>query len=102
MLPISNSGVYCMQTNVTEVLKERQGTHGDFAENAKCSQELKSIVYEHGQELMPPIAREALDNICQKMSRIITGSWSHADSWVDIAGYATLVAKYLEDQHGAS
>jgi len=91
-----------MQTNVTEVLKERQGTHGDFAENAKCSQALKAELYNHGEQLMPPIAREALDNICQKMSRIITGNWQHADSWVDIAGYATLVAEYLEKQDGQS
>ena len=100
--PLFNHGVHIMQTNVETVLAERQNTHGSFLENATCSQELKGVVYEHGQELIPPIAREALDNICQKMSRIITGNPNHADSWVDIAGYATLVAKDLEKQDGAS
>jgi hypothetical protein len=92
-----------MQTNVTEILAERQGTHGDFHENAKCSQELKSIVYEYGTnnpDLFSSVQREALDNICQKMSRIITGNPNHIDSWVDIAGYATLAAKDIE--RGAS
>jgi len=89
-------------TDVNAVLKERQGTHGSFLENATCSQELKEIIDGRGDELLPPIAREALHNICQKISRIVTGNWQHTDSWVDIAGYATLVAKYLEDQHGAS
>ena len=102
MLPISNSGVYCMQTNVTEVLAKRQGTHGNFLQNADCSQALKEIIDGHGDELLPPIAREALHNICQKISRIVTGNWQHTDSWVDIAGYATLVAKYLEKQDGQS
>ena len=94
-----------MQTNVAEVLKERQGTHGSFTENAKCSQELKSIVYEYGTdnpELFSSVQREALDNICQKMARIITGNPNHVDSWVDIAGYATLAVKDLEKQNGAS
>ena len=89
-----------MQTNVAEVLKERQGTHGDFAKNAKCSQELKSIVSEFGMdnpELFSSVQREALDNICQKMSRIITGNPNHVDSWVDIAGYATLAARDIEN-----
>jgi len=91
-----------METNVTKVLAERQNTHGSFLENAACSQALKDVVFEHGEQLMPPIAREALDNICQKMSRIITGNWEHIDSWVDLAGYATLVARHLENRDGAS
>ena len=94
-----------METNVTKVLAERQNTHGDFAKNAKCSQELKGIVSEFGTdnpELFSSVQREALDNICQKMSRIITGNPNHTDSWVDIAGYATLAARDLEDRDGAS
>lgn len=100
MPPNFNYGVYDMQTNVTEVLAERQGTHGDFRENAHCSQELKYIVLAHGNDLLTAVQREALDNICQKMSRIITGNPNHVDSWVDIAGYATLAAKDIE--RGAS
>jgi len=86
-----------METNVTAVLAERSHTHGDFAENAKCSQHLKSVVFEHGNMLLTPVQREALDNICQKMSRIITGNPNHKDSWVDIAGYATLAAREIPD-----
>ena len=84
-----------METN--EILAERGKTHGDFAENAVCSQNLKAIVYGHGCELLTPVQREALDNICQKISRIITGNPNHKDSWVDIAGYATLAAREIPD-----
>jgi hypothetical protein len=41
--------------------------------------------------------REALDMIAHKIARIINGDPDYADSWVDIAGYATLVSERLKD-----
>jgi hypothetical protein len=84
-----------METNVNTVLAEREGTHGSFAANAKCSQELKAVMLHHGDDILTAVQREALDNIAQKISRILTGNANHVDSWVDIAGYATLVARAL-------
>jgi hypothetical protein len=40
--------------------------------------------------------REALDMIAHKIGRILNGDPNYADSWVDIAGYAKLVADRLE------
>ena len=39
---------------------------------------------------------EALQMICHKIARIVNGDPDYADSWVDIAGYAKLVADRLE------
>jgi hypothetical protein len=39
---------------------------------------------------------EALDMICHKIGRIVNGDPDYADSWIDIAGYAKLVADRLE------
>jgi hypothetical protein len=36
--------------------------------------------------------REALDMIMHKVSRILNGNPNHKDSWVDIEGYAHIVA----------
>jgi hypothetical protein len=33
--------------------------------------------------------------ICHKMARIVNGDADYDDSWIDIAGYATLVAERL-------
>ncbi len=41
---------------------------------------------------------EALEMICHKIARIINGDSDYADSWVDIAGYATLVANRLNEK----
>ena len=40
--------------------------------------------------------REALFMIAHKIGRIVNGDPWYADSWVDIAGYAKLVADRLE------
>ena len=36
--------------------------------------------------------------ICNKIGRILNGDHNYADSWADIAGYATLVAERLEQK----
>jgi hypothetical protein len=38
----------------------------------------------------------ALDMIALKISRIVNGNAAHVDSWIDIAGYAKLVADRLQ------
>jgi hypothetical protein len=39
---------------------------------------------------------EALEMIVHKMGRIVNGNPDEVDHWVDIAGYATLVADRLQ------
>lgn len=41
---------------------------------------------------------EALEMIAHKIARICNGDPNYADNWVDIAGYATLVANRLEKE----
>jgi hypothetical protein len=36
--------------------------------------------------------------IAHKLGRIVNGDPNYVDSWVDIAGYATLVAKRLQGE----
>lgn len=81
--------------DVQGTLEQRQSTHGNFSANAACSQALKACVKEHVGVMLTRVQLEALDNICQKMARIITGNPNHADNWHDIAGYATLAEREL-------
>ena len=82
---------------IDKTLEERQSTHGNFADNAKCAQALKACMYDHVVCALTLVQREALENICQKMARILTGSPNHADNWHDIAGYATLAERDIHD-----
>jgi hypothetical protein len=87
-----------MSEDLEEILDQRSNTHGNFTNNAMCSQRLKEDLRAWGPnwERMRPYQREALDNICQKLSRIATGDLDEIDHWLDIAGYATLVVDRLK------
>ena len=81
-----------------DILEERGSRYGSFKDNARVSQELSRIVRneqefrtKRGQLPMTWYEMEALEMICHKMARIVSGNdTSYADNWDDIAGYAQL------------
>ncbi len=72
------------------LLAERHATHGQFEENARISQLLKTIL--HRVE-MTDVQLEAIDMICCKLARIASGHADFKDHWDDIAGYARLASE---------
>lgn len=80
------------------ILKERGSRYGSFRDNARVSQSLAKIVrgeqearIGRGQSPMTWYELEALEMICHKIARIVSGNdTSYADNWDDIAGYAQL------------
>ena len=89
-------GVRFMPQSLTEILEQRGDSYGDYSEQAHLAQVLKECI-RNSQSYpdMLAIERESLEMICTKLSRILTGSPHHEDSWVDIAGYAQLVVDLL-------
>lgn len=86
-----------MILEINEILEQRAKTHGDFTKNSELSQMFKKFVKEFskGKDMPYPI-REGLDMILHKISRVICGNHLEPDHFRDIAGYATLITKYLE------
>lgn len=82
---------------IEATLAERGTTHGSFEDNARVSQAIKHLLSKNGKDGLPYDMQEALDMICLKMSRIVTGKHTVKDHWRDLAGYATLIANTLED-----
>ena len=82
---------------VDTILNERATTYGSFEDVAETAQSIKDILYTTTKipEMRPDI-REALDMITSKIARIANGDPDYVDSWIDIAGYATLVADRLQ------
>jgi len=84
-------------TNVNEMLAGREARYGTFEGHARISQDLKSVMHERsGWDRLKPDQREALEMVQHKVARILNGDPNYADNWIDIAGYATLVANRLE------
>lgn len=84
---------------ITQVLEERGSRYGKFLDHARITQRLKSVAHQfaadNGKRFDVDQA-EALDMIFHKIGRILNGDPNYADSWIDIAGYAKLVADRLE------
>lgn len=83
---------------VSTILNERQQRYGTFAANASLAQSLKAVIGDHAAHCganLDPDMREALDQICTKIARIVTGDPRYSDSWVDVAGFARLIADRL-------
>ncbi len=74
------------------ILVERQTTHGSFEDNATLSQRLKLVVHTApGWDALTDIEREAIDMICLKFSRVLSGKSMEKQHWEDVVGYAKLV-----------
>lgn len=83
-------------TPLSAVLDERGKRYGKFEGHAAVTQSLKAVISFHlGKKDLAADQQEALDMICHKIGRIVNGDPNYDDSWVDIAGYATLVADRL-------
>ncbi len=84
---------------IDEILDERGKRYGQFTGHAEISQQLKRILFTYQSVRRCSLdydQLEALDMICHKIARILNGDPNYADSWIDIAGYAQLVADRLQ------
>jgi transposase-like protein len=85
--------------NVDKTLNTRAKDYGTFKDGAALMQSLKRSLADHAARHNKAFADdqwEALEMIVHKMGRIVNGNPDVVDHWVDIAGYATLIADRLE------
>jgi hypothetical protein len=88
-----------MTDKITSTLTERGSRYGKFSTHSEITQRLKLAMVNFDAakwDELAPDQREALEMIAHKIGRILNGDPDYADSWVDIAGYAKLVADRLE------
>lgn len=85
-------------SDLDEVLSARGDTYGSFSDVSATAQAFKKLFFQiHLNKYgYSDAQREALDMIFSKLARIKHGDPNYADSWVDIAGYATLVVDTLQ------
>ncbi len=84
---------------ITQTLTERGQRYGKFTSHAEVTQMLKTVVataLRKRDKTLAPDQQESLDMILHKIGRIVNGDPDYDDSWVDIAGYAKLVADRLQ------
>jgi hypothetical protein len=88
-----------VDTDVDAILDKRAERYGSFYDLASLAQGLKNVMMTHLQKHNKTLVvdqQEALEFILSKIARITNGDADYADSWLDIAGYAKLVADRLQ------
>ena len=86
-------------SNVDKTLDARAEMYGKFKDGAALMQAIKRELAAHASRHNKTFADdqwEALEMIVHKIGRIVNGDPDVTDHWVDIAGYATLIAERLE------
>lgn len=85
-------------TEVNKLLSEREKTHGDFINVSCVAQALKYVLRDSPNwNSLRATQKEALDMICNKMGRLLSGNPDFEDHSDDIVGYATLLRRALDD-----
>lgn len=85
-----------MSNTLNNTLNERASTYGSFRDISSISQDMKSImVNSKNWNTLSADKKESLEMIVHKIARILNGDPEYADSWHDIAGYATLIHNNL-------
>ena len=85
--------------SVDKTLDARAEMYGKFKDGATLMQSIKRVLADHAAKHGKTFADdqwEALEMIVHKMGRIVNGDPDVTDHWLDIAGYATLIADRLE------
>jgi hypothetical protein len=89
-------------SGVGKVLDARAEQYGSFMQSSDTVIRIKGIMHNavaRNAVHLYPDQLQALDMIATKISRIVHGNPNHLDSWIDIAGYATLVADRLQGKN---
>jgi phage repressor protein C with HTH and peptisase S24 domain len=84
---------------VDVTLDARAVEYGKFIEGAEVMQMLKRVVQNalsNRDKVLAHDQAESMDMIIHKIGRIVNGNPDVVDHWLDIAGYAKLVADRLE------
>ena len=89
-------------SKVDATLKQRgsvYNTNGTYDDHAALTQGMKELCRGHaGWNKVHPPAKEAIDMILHKIARVINGSSTYKDNWVDVEGYSRLVSRNLKDK----
>lgn len=87
-----------MTDDLEVTLGERQKTHGEFEDVAHRSQMIKAAIRSgRNWSLLSTWQRESIEMLSMKLARILEGDANNADHWHDIAGYAQLVVRHLDN-----
>lgn len=86
-------------TDINNTLDGREKRYGSFESHSESSQAIKEAIKQHKNwGFLKDYHRESLEMIAHKIARILNGDPDYEDNWHDIAGYATLVEREIQNK----
>jgi len=77
---------------MSDLLNDRQKTHGDYADTASTAQAIKDEMRRgKNWKNLDDMQRETLEMVATKIGRILSGNPHEVDHWKDGAGYFQLI-----------
>jgi hypothetical protein len=84
-------------SEVEKTLDERGARYGDYVEQCRISQNIKSAMADSGNwDILLPHQKDALEMMAVKVSRILNGDPMYSDNWHDCSCYFKLVEGELD------
>ncbi len=85
-------------SDLESTLEKRKTTYGSFFKISATSQRLKkALIHTSNFQHLGVSKKESIEMILHKIARIVHGDPEYLDNWHDIAGYATLIEKEINE-----
>ena len=85
--------------SINKILKERGNNYGDYKGGSQFRVNIMNLIKQRhidaNNKPLDPLYEVYIFDIINKLSRL-AATPTHLDSWVDIAGYATLISKEVK------
>lgn len=90
--------------SVEKTLQERGARYGSFSEHAVISQAIQDAfrIMPKRWDKLPPVLKQGLTTIADKIARILNGDHMYNDNVHDIAGYAKLMEDWINSENEKS
>lgn len=77
---------------LTDIFVNRGASYSDFDDNSKVCQDICRSFGLDADVGIDDTTLNGVEMIRHKLSRLASNGWNHRDSWLDLAGYALLIA----------
>jgi hypothetical protein len=86
--------------SVEKTLEERGARYGSFSEHAKIAQSIQDAyrVIPSSWNKLPPVLKQGLTTIADKIARMLNGDHMYEDNVHDIIGYAKLMENWIKSE----
>jgi hypothetical protein len=85
-----------MEDSIDKTLNDREKMYGSFEDNARITMELLNVITTSPTySKLSCVHKEAVHMIFHKIARLCCGDAMNSDTAHDIAGYATLLERFI-------